>query len=210
MIIVIDYNMGNLKSIVNMLKKSGSGAMISRSKDDILNAERLILPGVGSFDHGMENLQILGYIPLLQRKVLEEKTPILGICLGCQLFTRRSEEGLRPGLGWIDAETVRFDFGENPSSLKIPHVGWNIAAAERPGPLFPETHLEQRFYFVHSYHLKCSDPADILTTTEYGYPFTSAVSRNNIVGVQFHPEKSHRYGLEFLTRWVKWTPDRSE
>jgi glutamine amidotransferase len=203
MIVIIDYDMGNVGSIANMIKRVGGESTISRDPNTIQNASKLILPGVGAFDTGMQNIEEFGLLSLLNQKVLDDRTPILGICLGMQLLTNRSEEGLRTGLGWIDAETVRF-----PSStpdcpkLRIPHMGWNHAVSAKADPLLHELPENPRFYFVHSYHVVCKDSSDILLTTVYGIRFTAAVSRGNIWGTQFHPEKSHTYGMRLIHNFV--------
>jgi imidazole glycerol-phosphate synthase subunit HisH len=202
MIVIIDYGMGNVGSIANMLKKIGVPVVISSNTDEILRAKKLILPGVGAFDNGMRNLSDRNMIPVLQRKVIEERTPLLGICLGMQLFTSKSEEGKLPGLGWINGETRRFDFPQG-SGLKIPHMGWNTIRAEKSSPLLCRCEVEQRFYFVHSFHVACNNREDVLTTTPYGGDFVSAVARENIYGVQFHPEKSHRFGMELMKNFVE-------
>lgn len=199
MITIVDYGMGNLGSIKNMLKRVGASAVITGLPDEIAKAEKLILPGVGSFDNGIQNLRQLGLIPVLVQKVLEEKTPILGICLGMQLMTRGSEEGDLPGLGWIDADTRRFNFGVGLHSLKVPHMGWNSVRPAKPSEIFLDMYSEPRFYFVHSYHVVCYHREDVLSWTTYGYEFVSALERGNIVGVQFHPEKSHKYGMKILS-----------
>ncbi len=203
MIVIIDYGMGNLGSILNMMKKIGAKAIISSDIAEIEKAAKLILPGVGSFDNGMKNINDRGLIQLLNKKVLNDKTPILGICLGCQLITKSSEEGNLPGLGWIDARTVRFRFNDNLKNLKIPHMGWNTVRMCKEEPLVDNLQGEQRFYFVHSYHLVCDHEDDVLMKTFYGYEFASAVKKGNVVGVQFHPEKSHRFGMELLKNWVR-------
>lgn len=202
MIIIIDYGMGNVGSILNMLKKVGVSAKISGESDDIMTAEKLILPGVGAFDNGMARLAERGFIPLLNKKVLEEKCPILGICLGMQLLSRRSEEGELPGLGWVDAETRRFQFNGELGHLKIPHMGWNEVRASGQPPLFEKFEKYPRFYFVHSYHVCCERQEDVMATSFYGYEFTAAVGKENIMGTQFHPEKSHRYGMHLLQSFV--------
>ncbi len=204
MIVIVDYGMGNLGSIANMLKKVGAAAKISGDPAEISAAEKLILPGVGAFDHGMKNLSARGLVPLLNKRVREEKCPVLGICLGMQLLTRRSEEGTLPGLGWIAGETRRFQFADGLGRLKIPHMGWNEAKPVSGALLFGGYAECPRFYFVHSYHVCCDDPADILATTSYGYEFVSAVRHDNILGTQFHPEKSHRFGLNLLKNFVDW------
>jgi glutamine amidotransferase len=206
MIVVVDYGMGNVGSILNLLRKAGAEATLSSDPVVLLKANRLILPGVGAFDAGMHNLMNSGFVDALNHKVLQERTPILGICLGFQLFTRSSEEGQKPGLGWLDAQTVKFSFDNASKQLKIPHMGWNNISICKPTPLFPNPQQEQRFYFVHSFYVQCNKPSDILTRTVYGNEFTSSACRNNILGVQFHPEKSHRFGLELFKAFLSWTP----
>jgi glutamine amidotransferase len=206
MITIVDYGMGNLSSIANMLKKSGSQVVISGDPRTIINAEKLVLPGVGAFESGMHNLAERGLIEPLNRAVCERKVPVLGLCLGMQLMTRRSEEGRLPGLGWIDAETVRFRLTGNNAQLKVPHMGWNTMRFARSSPLARDLAEEARFYFVHSYHLICTDDSDVLGRTTYGYEFASAVERDNIFGVQFHPEKSHRFGMQLLKTFAEMRP----
>jgi imidazole glycerol-phosphate synthase subunit HisH len=201
-IVIIDYGLGNLGSIKNMLKKIGSEAAISSSISDIQEAEKLILPGVGNFDQGMRNLEASGFLPVLKDKVIQKKTPILGICLGMQLFARKSEEGESTGLGWIDAEVVRFKFDDKERHLKIPHMGWNLVEIRQKNPLFEEMYPEPRFYFVHSYHVACRKEEEVLTQTFHGYKFVSSVKKENIYGVQFHPEKSHKFGMKLLDSFV--------
>lgn len=198
MIVIVDYKMGNLGSILNALKKVGVQSVISSDISDIQKADKLILPGVGAFDNGMKNIKELGLIPVLNQKVLEQKTPILGICLGMQLFTKESEEGCLKGLGWIDARTKKFKFDQPLEYLKIPHMGWNTVRIKKDSYTFRNMYEEPRFYFVHSYHVVCKNEADILTTTQYGFEFISSFHKDNIVGMQFHPEKSHKFGLKIL------------
>lgn len=203
MIVVVDYGMGNLGSIANMLKKVGAKAMVSSDISVIESADKLILPGVGAFDNGMKNLSDLGLVPILSAKVIRDETPILGLCLGMQLFTQRSEEGNLPGLGWIEAETIRFKFDKDQPGLKIPHMGWNSIKIKRLSRIFDDMYEEPRFYFVHSYYVVCKNDRDVLATTCYGYEFASAVMRDNIVGTQFHPEKSHKFGMKLLKNFVE-------
>ena len=206
MIVVVDYGMGNLGSIMNMLKKVEAKALLSSDIAEIEKADKLILPGVGSFDAGMNNLSTLGLIPILNKKVIEDRTPILGICLGMQLLTKRSEEGNLPGLGWIDAETVRFKFDDvQGMKNKIPHMGWNTVELVKASKLFNDMYPEPRFYFVHSYHVRCNREEDILTKTFYGYYFISSIVVGNIAGVQFHPEKSHKFGMKLLGNFASFT-----
>jgi len=201
-IVVVDYGMGNIGSIANMLRKVGAEARIASDHSVIESADKLILPGVGAFDQGMHHLADRGLIPLLRRKVLEEKTPILGVCLGMQLFAKASEEGQCPGLGWLDATAVRFRPEETEPRLKVPHMGWNTLEPRRRHPLLEGLEDEARFYFVHSFHLVCNDPHVVLTRTSYGGHFVSAIAQDNILGVQFHPEKSHRFGIRLYRNFA--------
>jgi len=202
MIAIVDYGTGNLCSILNMLKKVGAKGVISSDAVDLRNADKLILPGVGAFDNAMGNLEKLGLIPILNELVVKGRKPILGICLGMQLLTHTSEEGKLPGLGWIDADTVRFRFDDR-NRLKIPHMGWNTIEQVKKSPLLDDADAEPRFYFVHSYHVVCRKEEDVLTKTTYGYDFISSVVKNNIAGVQFHPEKSHKFGMKLLSNFAE-------
>jgi glutamine amidotransferase len=201
MIVVVDYGMGNLGSIVNMFKKIGVPVEVSADPDVVVGASKLVLPGVGAFDAGMSQIEARGLRPVLARKVLDERVPILGICLGTQLMTKSSEEGTSQGLGWIDAETVRFRF-PNEAGLRVPHMGWNEIQRAKNSLLLSDLDASARFYFVHSYHLVCQEKTDVLMTAAYGYEFVAAVERGNIAGVQFHPEKSHRFGLQLLRNFT--------
>jgi glutamine amidotransferase len=202
MIVIIDYDMGNVGSIINMLKKIGATAKISYKMDDILTADKLILPGVGAFDQGVINLAERNLVPILNKKVLEDRCPVLGICLGMQLMSRRSEEGELPGLGWVEAETRRFQFSEEIGHLKIPHMGWNEVRANGQPPLFARFEKTPRFYFVHSYHVCCKSQEDVMATSFYGYEFTAAIGKENVMGTQFHPEKSHSFGMQLLRNFA--------
>lgn len=199
MIVIIDYGTGNLGSIHNMIKKVGYKSIISSDIETIKKADKLILPGVGSFDNGMKNLKEYELIEVLRQKVLLEKTPILGICLGMQLMTNSSEEGQASGLGWIDAQAKKFV----SDKLKIPHMGWNILHHQKLSKLFDELDSEKRFYFVHSYCVSCNDEEDVLTNTTYGHDFVSSYEKDNIIGVQFHPEKSHKFGMNLIKNFVE-------
>jgi imidazole glycerol-phosphate synthase subunit HisH len=199
MITIIDYGLGNLVSVKNMLKKLGIPSVITDQHEAIRSAQKLILPGVGSFDNGMNLIREKGLQEILNTKVQIEKTPILGICLGMQLLTKSSEEGREPGLGWIDATTVKFEFKDR--TLKIPHMGWNYITVKKENPLLHRKE-KQRFYFVHSYYVKCNDANDIIATSEYGTDFTCAVNHGNIYGAQFHPEKSLKFGMELLSNFA--------
>jgi glutamine amidotransferase len=205
MIVIVDYGMGNLGSILNMLKKVGApAAKVSSDPKDIEQADKLILPGVGAFDTGMQRLRETGLISLLNEKVIKAKTPTLGVCLGMQLITKISEEGELPGLGWIDAETIRFRFDPKKNGLKIPHMGWNTVNIQREGTLFQGMYPDARFYFVHSFHVVSHNPEDVLATTEYGYDFVSAIQHGHIMAAQFHPEKSHKFGMKLYKNFVEY------
>ena len=203
MIAIIDYQMGNLGAILNMLKKIGADAIVTRKVQEIEKAEKLIFPGVGAFDNGVTNLQTSGILPALREKVLIQKIPVLGICLGMQLLTERSEEGILPGLGWIEAKTIRFRIHQKASNLKVPHMGWNTLILKRESTLFKDFDEDGKFYFIHSYHILCNNHEDVLAETHHGYDFVSAVQKGNIFGVQFHPEKSHKYGMRILRNFAE-------
>ena len=199
MTVIIDYGLGNLGSIANMIKKEGHKCIITSELEEIKKTSKLILPGVGSFDNGMKSLKELGMIEVLNQKILIEKTPILGICLGMQLMTQSSEEGTSAGLGWLDAQTKKFV----SDTLKIPHMGWNIIKHQKESKLFDECKSEKRFYFVHSYCVSCNNQEDILANTNYTQDFVSSFEKENIIGVQFHPEKSHKFGMQLLKNFVE-------
>jgi glutamine amidotransferase len=198
---IINYNLGNPKSIKNMLAYLGIESRISAHHEDIASADRLILPGVGHFQHGMEQLEQLGLIDILKQEVLENKKPILGICLGMQLLTKHSEEGNLAGLGFIDAQTKKFELKD--VTLKVPHMGWNTVEFKKKSIINSGVSMIPRYYFVHSYFVDCANLDDILCTTQYGPEFVSGFQRQNIFGLQFHPEKSHKFGMELLANFCK-------
>jgi glutamine amidotransferase len=200
-IVIIDYNAGNVGSILNMLKRLGVNAELTNDHSKIMNANKLILPGVGHFDYGMKELKKTAVIPILTEAVLNQKTPILGICLGTQLFTEYSEEGEEKGLGWFKASTKRFRFGEGENK-KLPHMGWADVCLEKKSKIFNNMYDNPRFYFVHTFHMLSENTEDVLMSAEYGYRFSAGLERDNIIGVQFHPEKSHKYGMKLLENFV--------
>ncbi|MBS1749972.1 MAG: imidazole glycerol phosphate synthase subunit HisH [Bacteroidetes bacterium] len=204
MLKIIDYGVGNLTSIKNMLKKVGVESKISSAKEEIETATKLILPGVGSFDYGMKQLKLAGLVDILNERVLNKKVPILGLCLGVQLLTTSSEEGKEMGLGWIKGKTVAFDKSKLSSAQKIPHMGWADVKGFEHSKLFTEMYTEPRFYFVHSYHLQLTHTGDALAYANYGYDFAVGIEHENILGVQFHPEKSHKFGMKLLENFVKY------
>lgn len=199
--IIINYGLGNLASVYNMIQKVGGNCKISSGMKDIENASRLILPGVGSFDHGIKQLKSFDLFDVIQT-VVKAGTPILGICLGMQLLTKNSEEGKLEGLSFVDVECKRFSF-KNDTELRVPHVGWNTIQIEKENKIIPKNETEHRFYFTHSYFAICNNKEDKLAITNYGIDFTAAFSHNNIYGVQFHPEKSHRFGMDLFKRFIE-------
>ena len=202
MITIVNYGMGNLGSVQNMFKRIGVPSEISGDPAIIAKSTSLLLPGVGAFDAAMQKIADSGLRTVLDKKVLEDKVPTLGICLGMQLLTNSSEEGVLPGLGWIPAKTVKFKFAPD-SKLKVPHMGWNYVFSKKDSPLTENLPEEPRFYFVHSYFVQCDNEEDVLTTTPYGSDFHSIVQKDNVYGAQFHPEKSHKYGMKLLANFAK-------
>lgn len=201
-IIIIDYHMGNILSVVNKIHRIGYEAIVTNKIESLKTAEKLILPGVGHFKKAIENLKQLQLLDALNEAVILRKVPILGICLGMQLMARHSEEGDVDGLNWIDADVVKFKVSDQ-LKYKIPHIGWNNTIIEKESPLFKDISPEAMYYFVHSYHIKCNKKEDILTSTEYDYLFTSSIQKSNIFGTQFHPEKSHDWGEHLLKNFAE-------
>jgi glutamine amidotransferase len=201
MVAIIDYGVGNLTSILNMHRRLGIDAVITGDTDLIERADRLLIPGVGHFDTCMQNFSGSGLRPLVERRALEEKIPVLGICVGAQMMTRGSEEGSEKGLAWVNADTVRFRLNED-SGLKVPHMGWTDLKPEMASGLWAEMPEEPRFYFAHSYHFSFDSPEYVIGTADHGYDFVCAFRKENIYGVQFHPEKSHKYGMRLIANFA--------
>jgi len=205
-IAIIDAGLGNIAAIATMLRRLGHTAQCVRDPAALAGASHAILPGVGAFDRGRTLLDQGGFIPALTA-MRERGQPILGICLGMQLLTRRSDEGSLTGLGWIPGETLHFDLdAATRQRLRVPHMGWDSIKITNPGPLFDDWPGPHRFYFVHSYRVTCDDPADVVATAWHGHDFVACFRRGTVLGTQFHPEKSHRHGLQLLDRFARWRP----
>ncbi len=195
---VINSGTCNIGSVVNMLNFLGIKNFIAKEKKDLNKVEKIILPGVGSFDHNVKKLHNLGFFNIIKDLVENKKIPILGICLGMHLFCKTSEEGNQKGFGFFDAEVKKFNFDNISKQILVPHMGWNGVRIKKNNKLLTGANDNYRFYFVHSYHVKCSIDSDVMLTTNYGYNFHSGINKENIYGVQFHPEKSHKFGMEVL------------
>jgi len=201
MISIVNYGVSNVGSMLNMMKKIGVPAETVSTPAQIQRAEKIILPGVGAFDHGMSALMELDLAEPLKRRIVQDRVPILGVCLGMQMLAKGSEEGILSGLNLIDGYCMRFNSDGDPL-VRVPHMGWNVLAIRRKSELL-EGLERARFYFVHSYHLVCSDRADVLATSRYGIEFTAVVQRDKVWGTQFHPEKSHRFGMTLLSNFAR-------
>ncbi|WP_027906862.1 imidazole glycerol phosphate synthase subunit HisH [Pseudomonas taiwanensis] len=200
MIIVVDYGVGNIASVLNMLKRVGAKAKASNNREEIEQAEKLILPGVGAFDAGMQTLRRSGLIDVLNEQALVKRKPVMGVCLGSQMLGKGSEEGTESGLGWIDMDIVRF---EKREERKVPHMGWNEVIPHGNHPILTGIDEKSRFYFVHSYYMVPLQKENMLLSANYGQLFTAAVVKDNIFGFQFHPEKSHKFGMQLFKNFVE-------
>jgi len=202
MIAIVDYDIGNLSAVSNMIRYLGGNSQITRKSSDLENAEKIILPGNGAFDACVRNLRATGMLPTLERRVLIDKVPLLGICVGAQMLGETSEEGVEKGLGWLDMRVRKFP---KITGLPLPHMGWSMVSTKVQSPIvFDQMADDTRFYFVHSYYMDPKRSEDILLEASYGVKFAAAVGRDNIIGVQFHPEKSHRFGKQMLARFLEW------
>jgi glutamine amidotransferase len=199
MICIIDYGLGNILALRNVYERLNIPVCVARTADELAGSSKLILPGVGSFDYAMERLCASGMGGAISTRVLKQGMPVLGICVGMQMLAERSEEGRRPGLSWIPGAVRRFD----SATLALPHMGWNDVVATCPGGLFRGIGQDARFYFLHSYYFACEDSANSLAVADYGGRFTCAVNRQRIYGVQFHPEKSHHWGVQLLRNFAE-------
>lgn len=202
MITILDYGSGNINAIKNIYERLNMPFEIATTKDQLQRADHILLPGVGAFDETISTLMDIGYLEVLNKKVLDEKVPILGICVGMQMLADSSEEGKLKGLGWIPGKVKKFDKNSIPDKPKIPHLGWNSIEMMRDCPLFKNIDPEIGFYFVHSYYYECADEVNVVCKTQYGKFFHSAINSENIYGVQFHPEKSHDNGIQLLRNFA--------
>lgn len=203
MISIVDYGLGNIGAFLNMYKRMNVPAKSVRSAAELANAQRIVLPGVGAFDHAMELLDASGMRPVLEEKALGEKVPVIGICVGMQILADGSDEGEGAGLGWIPGIVRHFRSLPTSEGLPLPHMGWNDIAPVQDGLLFAGLEQDARFYFLHSFYFEPVDEVDAAATTTYGAPFACAVRRDNVWGVQFHPEKSHHFGAMLLKNFAE-------
>jgi glutamine amidotransferase len=201
-IAIVDYGLGNILAFANVYKRLNIAVRVARQREDLVGATRLILPGVGAFDHAVELLDASGMRGPLEELVLGKRTPVLGICVGMQLLARSSDEGKLPGLGWIAGSVRKFTADPSDPSVRLPHMGWNDVTPSAESPLFSDLGSKARFYFLHSFYFSCESEADVLAQTDYGIRFASAVHHKNISGVQFHPEKSHHFGTQLLRNFA--------
>ena len=203
MIGIIDYGSGNVKAIANIYKKLNLDYFVTSEPDELDKADRLILPGVGAFDQTMKLLNESGLQKKLDQKVLTDKLPIMGICVGMQIMAESSEEGTQPGLGWLKGHVLKINEGEIPKKPKLPHMGWNNVALTRENLILDEVDTEKGFYFLHSYYVQPQQAEDVLATVNYGSDLTCVVRRENIIGIQFHPEKSHNNGVQIFKNFAR-------
>lgn len=203
MIHIVDYGLGNIQAFLTVFKKLGLEAKRAKTASDLIGAEKLILPGVGAFDHAMELLTQSGMRKTLETLVITDKVPVLGICVGMQMLANSSEEGTREGLGWIPGKVRSFRSHEQSLNLPMPHMGWNDVQPNSGSPIFKGIELDARFYFLHSYFFDCEESAHVAAVAAYGFDFSCAVSNSNVFGVQFHPEKSHRFGTQMLKNFAE-------
>lgn len=202
MLVIVDYGLGNVGSIRNMFTRCGADAVVSGEADVVRQADKLVLPGVGSFDTGMQALEASGLLPALEQRALEDRVPLLGICLGMQMLGRHSAEGSRPGLGWLDIDSVRFSF-DGSHTEKVPHMGWTPVTPVNGSALFAGLDPLPSFYFLHSYHVRSDRSETVSATSDYGYEFPCVVQQDNLIGVQFHPEKSHSTGVALFRNFAE-------
>jgi len=203
MITIIDYGLGNIRAFVNVYERLNIKTKVAHKAEDLKDATKIILPGVGAFDYAMSQLNASGMRNELEKQVLQNKIPVVGICVGMQMLAKSSNEGKLPGLGWIDGEVKLFDENLIPYKTRLPHMGWNTMTPVKENNLLEGFNGESRFYFLHSYYFVCNNQEDVITTTDYGITYASAVNNDKIYGIQFHPEKSHSNGIKLLNNFAK-------
>lgn len=203
MIHIVDYGLGNVQAFLTMFKRLGFGAARAKTAADLIGASKIILPGVGAFDHAIELLGQSDMRPVLEALVLENKVPVLGICVGMQILATSSEEGRLPGLSWVPGTVRSFRSIEKSAMLPLPHMGWNDVQPKPGSSIFAGLESDARFYFLHSYYFECDEPSHVAATASYGFDFSCAISAGNIYGVQFHPEKSHQFGAKLLKNFAE-------
>lgn len=203
MIAIIDYGVGNIRAFTNIYRQLDIPIKIARKVEDLTDVSKIILPGVGAFDHAMEQLEQSGMRQRLDELVIHYKVPVIGICVGMQMLAHSSDEGKLPGLGWIDASVKKFDASKINFSTHLPHMGWNDINPVKENGILKGLENDAKFYFLHSYYFHCNDALDTIAVTDYGIEFSCAVNKNNIYGVQFHPEKSHEYGIQLLKNFAE-------
>jgi imidazole glycerol-phosphate synthase subunit HisH len=203
MITIIDYGLGNIKAFLNVYERLSIPVKVARIPEEVENATKIILPGVGSFDYAMRQLNRSGIREALEKRVLDDKIPVMGICVGMQMLADSSEEGIESGLGWIKGRVCKFDANLIPFKSRLPHMGWNTIFPKENISLFNGIENQARFYFLHSYYFECDKESEVISKTDYGITYASAVNNENVFGVQFHPEKSHSYGIRLLNNFAK-------
>lgn len=203
MITIVDYGLGNVLAFVNVYKRLNIQVKVAKTESDLVGAAKLILPGVGAFDHAMQRLEQSGMRQAIDQLVMQQGIPVLGICVGMQMLANSSDEGTLPGLGWIAGKVKKFDVATLPHHTHLPHMGWNDVSPVVGGGLFAGLEQDARFYFLHSYYFDCHQPHATLAFSDYGIQFSSAVNHKNVFGVQFHPEKSHHFGSQLLKNFAE-------
>jgi glutamine amidotransferase len=203
MIVLIDYGVGNISAFLNIYKQLNIPARTAKTESELDGAQKIILPGVGHFDYAMQRFNDSGMRERVSKMVVEHKTPVVGICVGMQMMAGKSDEGKLEGLGWIDADVVKFDDAQRSAKMPLPHMGWNDVYPTKPNPLFTGLEADARFYFLHSYYFKCHRPEDSIAEADYGIRFSCSVNKENVYGVQCHPEKSHHFGIQLLKNFAE-------
>ena len=203
MVTIIDYGVGNINAFLNIFKQLNIAAKTATTIADLTEIDKLILPGVGHFDYAMQRFTDSGMRNRVDDLVKIEKKPILGVCVGMQMMAKKSTEGVLEGLGWIDAEVLKFDDAQRSTKLPLPHMGWNDVHPKNDNELFHELKKDARFYFLHSYYFKCNQPLTSIADSDYGIQFSCAVNNDNVYGTQFHPEKSHHFGIQLLKNFAE-------